>query len=338
MKRHGNLWGQICDLQNIKFAHNQARKGKSFYTEVKMVDENVDKYAKLIQKSLLEKTFTTSQYEVEDRFDGKKIRTIYKLPYYPDRIVQHALLNVVGDIFVRSFIRDTFQSISGRGTSDASKRIKKIVASKNCPAYALKIDVTKYYPSVDNEIMKGCVRKKIKCKDTLWLFDNIIDSMKGLPIGNYTSQHLGNLYLNEFDWWIKQEIKPSGYFRYCDDMVIFGNSTIDLISIKKKIELKLAKIKLAIKPSWNIYNIKKCGVDFVGYVFKKDKTILRKSIKNRFKKTCLYIKNQKLKSSFGLSKIMAYKGWAKRANAKVLWRKYTASIAYLYPKQLRKCI
>jgi RNA-directed DNA polymerase len=96
MKRHGNLWDKITSLDNIKLAHAVARRGKAFYTEVKMVDADVEKYAKEVQTMLLNKTFTTSPYEVEDRFDGRKMRTIYKLPYYPDRIVQHAMLNIVG--------------------------------------------------------------------------------------------------------------------------------------------------------------------------------------------------------------------------------------------------
>jgi RNA-directed DNA polymerase len=223
MKRYGNLWKDIVDLENIKFAHKQARRGKSFYTEVKMVDGDIDKYCKEIWAMLVNKTFTTSPYEIEERHDGRKMRTIYKLPYYPDRIVQHALLSVVGPILVNSFIRDTFQSITRRGTADAAKRIKRLVRSKDCPRYALKIDVHKYYPSVNNNLMKQAIRKKIKCADTLWLFDDIIDSIEGLPIGNYTSQHLGNLYLNDFDWWIKQELKPKGYFRYCDDIVVFAD-------------------------------------------------------------------------------------------------------------------
>jgi len=145
MKRYGNLWDKIIDIENIKFAHKQARRGKTYYTEVQMVDADLDKYAKEIQEMLINKTFTTSEYEIEDRHDGRKIRTIYKLPYYPDRIVQHALLNIVGPLITNCFIRDSFQSIIGRGTHDAAKRVKKLVRSENCPQYALKVDIKKYY-------------------------------------------------------------------------------------------------------------------------------------------------------------------------------------------------
>lgn len=340
MKRHGNLWHKVIDLENIKFAHRQARRGKSYYTEVKMIDADVDKYANDIRNMLANKTFTTSQYEIEDRFDGRKMRTIYKLPYYPDRIVQHALLNIIGPILVNTFIRDTFQSIQGRGTHDAAKRIKKLIRSGKSPKYALKIDVHKYYPSVNNERMKQCVRKKIKDKDVLWLVDNIIDSMPGLPIGNYTSQHFGNLYLNDFDWWVKQEIKPVGYFRYCDDIVVCGNDTAELVKIKDQMVIKLNDIGLTVKPTWNIYDVQKNGIDFVGFVFKPSQTRLRHGIVTKFKAKCaelkpvLHIEN----CLEYLSSLMAYKGWVKRVNAKILWRKHTAWFVKFFPKQLRSAL
>jgi RNA-directed DNA polymerase len=337
MKRAGNLWEEICDIENIKFAHSQARRGKSFYTEVKMVDANLDLYANLIKDSLINKTFTTSKYDIEERKDGKKIRTIYKLPYYPDRIVQHALLAVIGPILTRSFIRDTFQSIVGRGTSDAMRRVKKFVRSEQCPRYALKIDVEKYYPSVQNHILKDQIRRKIKCSDTLWLIDNIIDSMQGLPIGNYTSQHFNNLYLNSFDWWVKQKLKPSGYFRYCDDILVFGDKSSGLLKTKSQMIDRLSDLHLKVKSNWNIYDVQKNGVDFVGYVFKKDRTKLRPSIAKNFKLACERIKKEVSLANSGecLNSLMAYKGWVMPANAKMLWRAHTNSLIRYFPEQLK---
>lgn len=341
MKRVGNLWGQITDIENIKFAHKQARKGKSFYTEVKMIDANIDKYAKEIRQLLINKQFTTSKYETEERFDGKKLRVIHKLPYYPDRIVQHALLNIVGPIITKSFIRDTYQSIVGRGTSDAAKRVKSLIRSEDCPAYAIKMDVKKYYPSVNNDLLKQEIRRKIKCKDTLWLIDDIINSIKGLPIGNYTSQHFGNLYLSRIDWAVKQQYKPKAYFRYCDDIVFMDNSKEKLFSIKEKIVEHLSKFGLTIKPNWNLYNITKDGVDFVGYVFKPKFTRLRSTIAKNFKTNCKRICNNinKLDKSHALSSLMAYKGWAKTASAKMLWRKNVSRrLINTFPVQLKGAI
>jgi len=341
MKRHGNLWEKIIDLENIKLAHRFARKGKLFYTEVKMVDADIDKYCLEIQQMLVNKTFTTSKYEVSQRHDGRKQREIHKLPYFPDRIIQHALLNIVGPIFVNSFIRDSFQSIRGRGTHDAMKRVKALVRSKDCPAYALKIDVKKYYPSVNNDLLKAAVRRKIKCNDTLWLIDDIIDSTQGLPIGNYTSQHFGNLYLNSLDWYVKQHIKPKGYYRYCDDIVVFEKSVSKLLIIKQRIEDCLAMLRLQVKPNWSITNIVKNGIDFVGYRFYPALTRLRRNIAHGFKKTCVWVRKRKntVDKDTALSKLMAYKGWIKSASAKRLWRQNIShGLVMMFPKQLRGAI
>lgn len=341
MKRHGRLWEKIVSKENIEFAHKQARKGKLFYKEVKMVDKNKDFFLQEIQTMLLEKKFSTSKYLVEERFDGRKERTIYKLPYYPDRIIQHALLSVLGPLFLKMFIRDTFQSIPGRGTHDAAKRIKKIINQKNPPKYALKIDIQKFYPSVDNKILMSKIRKKIKCKETLWLIQDILDSMQGLPIGNYTSQYFGNFYLNDFDWWMKQEIKPSGYFRYCDDIVVFGEKSQELLATKEIMEYQLSLLRLKIKTDWQIYDIYKNGVDFVGFNFRPTKTKLRKKIANRFKAKAKSMSeiNCKIPLDRQKSSIMAYKGWMKSSNGKMLWRKHTSgNLSKKFSKQIRRKI
>lgn len=235
-------------------------------------------------------------------------------------------------------IRDSFQSILGRGTSDAARRVKKLVRSADCPKYALKIDIRKYYPSVSNELLKQEIRRKFKCADTLWLIDDIIDSINGLPIGNYTSQHFGNIFLNRFDWWMKQEVKPLGYFRYCDDIVVFGNSTAELVRIKRQAESRLNELRLDLKPTWNIYNVHKHGVDFVGYVFRPDLTRLRPSIAVKFKAACRRIKRslKRLKWESSLSALMSYKGWVLPCNAKALWRRHvTQKLRNVFPAQLK---
>jgi len=339
MKRAGDLWRHIVTLDNIRLAHKNARRGKTHYREVKMVDADPDKYFRVIQDSLINKTFTTSPYEVEVRSDGRKVRTIHKLPYYPDRIVQHALLNIVGPILVRRFIRDSFQSITGRGTSDAAKRVKHLIRAESPPRYALKVDVEKYYPSIDNEIMKAEIRRYIKCQDTLLLIEDVVDSTKGLPIGNYTSQHFGNLYLNRFDWWVKQEVKPLGYFRYCDDIVVMSDSKSHLMEIKTAIEHKLSELKLRIKPTWCLYSIAKNGLDFVGYVFRPTHTRLRKNIAGGLKDLCCELARANKVPDSALNRLMAYRGWVKQSSSKMLWRNaITPKLYRRFPKQLSRAV
>lgn len=322
MRRHGNLWPKILDLNNILTAHCAARKGKSHYAEVVLVDSNPELYCKKIQSSLQNKEFTTSPYIIENKFDGRKNRIIYKLPYYPDRIVQHALLQVCIPIWRNLFIRDTFQSIEKRGTSDARKRITKLVRQHPI-LYGFKFDIEQYYPSINNDKLKKIIRQKIKCPDTLWLLDNIIDSCRGLPIGNYTSQYLGNLYLNHFDWWSIQNLNPVGYYRYCDDIIILCKKKDQCWKAKQQMETLLRQdFNLKIKNNWSIFPVHKQGLDFVGFKFYFNRTILRPTIAKNFRIKCkqvirsfAYLPRTKI-----VNGLMSYWGWAKYVNAKHLWQ------------------
>lgn len=319
MKRAGNLFEKIVDIENIKRAHKNARKGKSNYREVQYVNDHPEALEKL-RKSLIDKTFTTSPYKIKKIFDGRKYRTVYKLPYYPDRIVQHALLQVVGPVWEKSLIRDTFQSIKGRGTSDARKRIQ-LKIKDDFPRYCLKLDIEKYYPSVDNAILEEKLLKKIKCKDTIWLVKNILHSCSGLPIGNFTSQLWGNFNLCDFDWWLKQEKKIKHYFRYCDDLVILHHDKKLLHQLKVEIESRLTSINLKLKSNWQVFDAHKQGVDFVGYVFKPNSIRLRRKIadgfKNKIKNVHKY--SNRMTPHQIINGIMAYFGWLKSINAYRLW-------------------
>lgn len=320
MKRHGDLFSKVIALDNLLYAHKQAKKGKAHYREVKTVETNPRLFCEQIQYDLETQSFTTGEYQIEDIFDGRKPRTIYKLPYYPDRIVQHALVQVCRPIWECWFIRDTFQSIVGRGTHDAKDRIEKVIKGSK-GLYALKFDIKKYYPSVNNTLLKQIIRYKIKCVNTLWLLDDIIDSCEGLPIGNYTSQYLGNVYLTPFDWWVKQHLKVKHYFRYCDDIVILGKSAKECHQMRKLIFTKLQdEYFLSIKSNWQVFPVDDRGVDFVGFVFKPHSTRLRKKIVKNFRLKTKQCARQKLKQTKYINGLMSYWGWCKHANAKKLWK------------------
>jgi hypothetical protein len=329
MKRAGNLWPKICDRDALRAAHKAARRGKLHYQEVRWVDANEDAAIEAIYQSLASKTYTTSPYEVEERFDGRKLRTIHKLPYYPDRIVQHALVSACEDVWRASFIRDTFQSIVGRGTHDARKRVRAAIRG-NPDLYALKFDIKKYYPSVDSALMKEKVRKTIKCKDTLWLLDDIINSCEGLPIGNYTSQYLGNVYLNDFDWWVKQSLQPKGYFRYCDDIVVLGNSAEECHTLREAMFGKLScEYRLSVKKDWQVFPVDARGLDFVGFVFTSRNVKLRKGIADGVRNKARRIKRGGLSPHKIAGGAGSYWGWCKHGQGRALWAKHmTADVCH----------
>lgn len=278
MKRYGNLFEKIVDIDNIKLAHKNARKGKSNYKDVQIVNADIDGFCKNIHELLVNKTFNTAEYTMFTKNDKGKIREIYKLPYYPDRIVQHAIMQVIEPIWKKTLIADTYQSIKGRGVHKVLPKIKKAVQQDGI-AYCLKMDIKKFYPSIDKVIMKQVIRRKIKCIDTLWLLDNIIDSgVKGLPIGNYISQYLGNIYLSEIDHKLKEGIRSKHYYRYCDDMIVLAKSKIELHIIRKYVALELDKIWLTLKKDYRVHPVV-CGIDVLGYIVDTQKVRVRSNIK-----------------------------------------------------------
>ena len=319
MKRISNLYEQICNPENLKLADESARKGKHKSYGVKLHDKNRDKNINNIHRMLVEKTFKTSQYTIFKIHEPKE-RVIYRLPYYPDRIVHHAIMNILEPLWVKTFTSDCYSCIKGRGIHGIVKKLKSCLKkdSENT-RYCLKLDVKKFYPSIDHSVLKQIIRRKIKDRDLLWLLDEIINSAPGVPIGNYLSQYFANLYLTYLDHFLKEEHKIKYYFRYCDDMVILASSKEELHFIFAQINKYLSvKLKLEIKSNYQIFPVKKRGIDFVGYKFYHSHTLLRKSIKKRFAKAILKKKANLLQT------YAAYWGWCKYCNSNNLLRKLSA--------------
>lgn len=253
MKTQKNLFETIISLENIELAHKLASKGKQHYREVKWVNANKEVAFRWIHNLLKHKRFVTSPYKVEVAFKGGKERTIHKLPYFPDRIVQHALVHVCKDVWIKSMIRDTFQSIPGRGTLDCFKRVSRFIEN-NQPKYAMKMDINKFYQSVSSQYIMDNNVLRLGDKDANWLLSKILLSLPNLPLGNHTSQYAGNLLLSPIDWYIKQDLKVKGYFRYCDDLVFFSDSKQELKAVYKLVRNKLSELNLKVKPC-EIYNM-----------------------------------------------------------------------------------
>lgn len=317
MKRYGNLYQQVYDLENIRQAHKNARQGKGHYREVKRIEREPERHFRQIHFMLKNKTFQNSDYSIFQKVNNNKLRTIYRLPYFPDRIIHHCIMQVVENIWTKTLIAGTYACIKGRGIHKAAKHIKSALRDKKGAQYCLKCDVRKFYPSVDHDILKAAVRRKIKDPDLLWLLDQIIDSVPGVPIGNYLSQHFGNLYLSGFDHWIKEEMRCKHYFRYCDDLVVLHHDKRFLHQLRAAMQAYLAKhLRLALKQDWQVYPVDARGVDFLGYRFFHDYTLLRKNIALRFKRKMRRLKKnyRRLEPVQVLSSVMSYYGWMKHAN------------------------
>lgn len=212
-----------------------------------------------------------------------KERVIYKLPYNPDRIVQHAVMNVLKPILVNLFIENSYACVEGRGPHKASRKCAEYTRKYD---YCLKCDVRKFYPSINQNILSGMFHRIIKDGRFMGVLDDIIFSFDGgynCPIGNYCSQWFGNFYLTTLDNYILHELHPQGYLRYCDDFILFDNDKAKLQTCKRNIRnfinawLELDFSKAEVFPTTQ-------GVDFCGYRHFKKYLLLRKSTATRIKR------------------------------------------------------
>jgi retron-type reverse transcriptase len=313
MKRIGNLYNDICSIDNLELADIKARKSKRNRKDVLLHDNEKDLNILKLNEILLNKTFRTSEYKHFKIFEGKE-RVISSLPYYPDRIVHHAIMNKLEPIFTSVFTTNTYSCIKGRGIHGAANAVKKALKDVSNTKYCLKLDIKQFYPSIDYDILKEIIRRKIKDKDLLWLLDEIIDSSDGIPIGNYLSQYFANLYLTYFDHWLKEVKKITYYFRYADDIVVLHSSKEYLHKLLAEMrEYLKINLKLIIKSNYQVFVVSIRGIDFVGYVFFHTHTFLRKTIKKRFARMMYRRRNRQ---SFS-----AYNGWVIHCNGKHLMKK-----------------
>lgn len=315
MKRYDCLFSEICSLENLRLADEKARKGKKKSRGVRLFDRDKDGNLERLRYLLLSGEYHTSKYFFFQVHDPKE-RTIARLPYYPDRIVHHAIMNVCGPIWEKIFTRDTYACVVGRGGHLCRARMKEDMRKDpEGTKYCLKLDIRHYYPSVNHEIMKGIIRKKIKDVRLLGLLDEIIDSAPGLPIGNYLSQSLANLYLAYMDHYVKEEAKVRYYYRYVDDIVVLGGDKERLRKVLEMLREKLGELGLEVKANWQVFPVDVRGVDFLGYVFRHGYILLRKRIKRNIFRACRRIRNAPMGIKKKRQAVASYIGWLKYTNS-----------------------
>ena len=349
MKRVGNLYEKIYDIENLRKAHQNAKKGKGWYKEVREIEKEPDKYLYELQDMMKNHTYKTSDYEVFYKKEGAKTRKIYKLPYFPDRVAQWAILQVIEPYIINHLIVDTYSAIPKRGIHFGLKRVQTAMQTdvKGCQ-YCLKLDAKHYYQSVNHDILKAKYRRMFKDQDLLWILDEIIDSIDtadeedlisiylldedidpetGIPIGNYLSQYSGNYYFSDFDHWMKEVKHVKHYFRYMDDIVIFGETKEELHRLLADIdEYFMTNMKLKIKDNWQIFPTYVRGVDYLGYRIFMNYVLLRKSTCKDMKAKMTGIQekvsNGNLMNYSEWCSINSYRGWLKPVNSFRLEQKY----------------
>lgn len=287
MKRYGNLYPQIIDFGNLLAASRQAQRGKRYREPVLRFNDRLESNLLKLQRELRYRTYEPGAYKTFEIYQPKR-RLISAAPYR-DRVVHHALCNVIVPIFDRTFIATSYANRTGYGTHRA---LGKFVQGSRRYRYVLQCDIQQYFASIDLGILKQQIRRKIKCPSTLWLLDSILDNPgdrdrpknpapgshfpgdslltplerpTGLPIGNLTSQFLANVYLSGFDRYLKEQLKVPEYLRYVDDFVLFADDRDYLQDCRDRLETYLATLRLKIHPIKSQIFETRHGGNFVGF-------------------------------------------------------------------------
>ena len=282
MKRAGNLLEKIADMENLYWAFWKAKRGKQGKKEVCEFQENLDENLQKMRNSILNCDVDVGNFRFFKIFDPKE-RTISVAPF-SERVLHHALIFVCHSYFENQQIYHSYATRKGKGTYAALNQAK---INQRKYKFFLKLDVKKYFDSVNHKILYDLLVKKFKDKKNLSIFKKIISSYHtfanhGLPIGNLTSQYFANFYLSFADRYLLQKLKIPAYVRYMDDMVLWSNDKNELLEKGKLFEQYLYD-KLELKLKIFELNTNKYGLNFLGFRLLENKTLLQQSTKRRFK-------------------------------------------------------
>lgn len=318
MKRIGYIYENIYTHKNLKEAIKNASKGKKDRKQVKYVLEHMDACIANIQQMLESRTYRPSKMRQKTITDGisKKQRTIFVPKFYPDQIIQWAVLLQIQPVLTKGISDFTCASIPGRGIHYGKRFVERWLRSdRKHTKYCLKLDVHHFYPSINHDCLKSMLRRKFKDKKLLRLLDAIIDSESGLPIGSITSQWFANFYLQDFDHFAKEQLHAKHYIRYMDDIVIFGANKRKLHKAFDAVKQQLCKIGLRIKHNWQVFKTDSRGVDFLGFRFFHGKTILRRAVMLRISRKVRRTAKLKTWNYHNCAAIISYLGWIKHSNS-----------------------
>lgn len=282
MKRKGNLYPLIADPANLRLAFWKAAKGKRDRLEVITFQADLDSQIAKLRKDLLNKQVTVGNYRFFHVQDPKK--RLICAASFRERVLHHAMMNICEPHLDACAINDSYACRHGKGARKAIVRAQEL--TRKCRWY-LKIDIRKYFDSIDHEILLCLLERRFKDRDLLDLFESILSTYHtipgcGLPIGNLVSQHLANFYLGRFDHWAKEETCHRQYIRYMDDM-LFGSVEKEHLqeSLSAGREVLRERLRLCIKDNIQLNRCDR-GVPFLGYRITPSRILLTPASKQRF--------------------------------------------------------
>jgi retron-type reverse transcriptase len=303
MKTFKNLFPRICAFENLELAFHKARRGKRHRANVAAFEGNLDLELLSLQEDLRTGEYRPGGYRHFTLYEGKP-RRISAAPFR-DRVVHHALCNVIEPIWEARFIHDSYACRAGKGTHAALDRCTYF--ARRHP-YVLQADIVQFFPSVDLAILHGLLAHHIADAPTMALIDRILDSgagihsanyepqwfpgddllaatrPRGLPIGNQTSQFWANVYLNELDQFVKQTLRCPAYVRYCDDLLLFADDKPILHAWRHEIERFLVRLRLKIHPDKTSIHPVANGIPYLGFQVFPDHRRLQRTNGVRFQR------------------------------------------------------
>lgn len=357
-KRQGFFMEELCDRDNIVKGYKNSKHGKTYvYNMLKHKEFNPDEVIDKLQYDFINGLYKTSDYTVFKVYEPKE-RVIFRLPYAPDRIAHHAIMNVLEGYWTNKISNTSYSCIKNRGVYGAYKYLKKCLRDIKNTKYCLKCDIKKFFPSVNHRIMKQVVTRYIKDSEILDIIYEIIDStdrcsfcIKGcnLPIGNYLSQYLANLIVSLVIMTLRKEFPRVKIIVYMDDIIILAPNKGILHECNDRLIKILNEFCLTMKSNYQIFPVDSRGISFVGFRFYHNKILLRKNIYYKIIKLCYKYKNNKITKSQFKKSMAAYYGWLKCCNSKGIcrivysitgiyysnWKGPRVKISTLYDKSLR---
>lgn len=311
MKRLGNCWDKICSRENIEKAFHLACTQKKHRTRYQGLKDEI---VSSIYQELNFGTYDFGEYTEMIVYEPKK-RIIHYPENFKTNVYHKCLLNVVGPYFISKLPDDSYASMKGRGLTPATEKLKKFI--KRHPSwYYFQGDISKYFQSIDHDLLKSTLRTVLKCPKTLEFCDKLIDSYpEGLPIGNHTSPYFANLFIAKLGHRIKEVWGAKLMLIYMDDIVVCFETKQEATHFRLWFEHELKELKLALKPNWKVAPVS-TGIDFLGYKFYPTHTRLRKRIKRRMKnkaKKMMSLDDKEFKSQMA-----SYYGWCSHADCKHL--------------------
>ena len=317
MKTYKHLYEKFISKENIRLCINKAAKGKRKSKEVQKVLSNVDYYITYIQNHIID--IVSTKHTPVEIYDGiqRKKRTIV-VPTYFECIVHHMLVQVLMPLFSTGMYEHSYGSVPNKGTIKGMKTVKRWIADDYYSTqFCLQCDIRKYFQSIPHSILKRKFIKRVKDRKILNILFIIIDSIdEGIALGFYIFQWIANWYLEDFDHYIKEVLKAKYYIRNMDDIVIFASSKKELHEIRKYIQIYLQNVlQLQLKNTYAVFKIQSNKhhrtLDFLGFKFYRNRTILRKTILRKMRRKALKIFKKNNASIYDSRQMLSYLSYIK---------------------------